>query len=211
MPKSPKASKVIKGAKKAVKAVRSRGAARRTAGPQPADPELFCALTVGERADALRVLVEDKRVAQMAKVGRYRVTLIEPVTVKPPEPLAGRRLARVVVFDYSADRCVDATVDLDKSQVASLRISRGQPALSRDEEATAIQIALEDDRVKHHLALGDVPQVALHYWSNEDTDLAFSRRSAAVLFGPGGSRPSLVAVVDLIDNQVTDVVPAARW
>jgi hypothetical protein len=92
-----------------------------------------------------------------------------------------------------------------------MRISRSQPMLSRDEEATAIHIALEDDRVKAQLALGDGPLVALHYWSNEDTDLAFSRRSAAVVFGTGGARPSLVAVVDLIDNQVTDVVPAARW
>ncbi len=200
-----------KPVKKPAKSKASPAKLKKPAKPIPVDPELFCALTAGERADALRVLVEDKRVAQMAKVGRYRVTLIEPVTVKPPEPLAGRRLARVVVFDYASDRCVDACVDLDKSAVAHLRISRAQPMLSRDEEATAIHIALDDERVKAQLALGDGPLVALHYWSNDDTDLAFARRSAAVLFGPGNSRPSLVAVVDLIDNQVTDVVPASRW
>ncbi len=200
---------MVKAVKKAAGAAKPR--ARRPTPPLPADPELFAALTAGERADALRVLIEDKRVSQMAKVGRYRVTLIEPIPVKPPEPLAGRRLARVVAYDYSADRCVDACVDLDRSQVAQLRISRAQPMLSREEEATAISVALDDERVKAQLALGDAPLVAMHYWSNEDTDLAFSRRSAAVLFGPPASRASLVAVVDLIDNQVTDVVPAARW
>lgn len=210
MPRKTKASSVVKAVKKAARAAKPR-ARRPAAPPPPADPELFCALTAGERADALRVLIEDKRVSQMAKVGRYRVTLIEPIPVKPPEPLAGRRLARVVAYDYSADRCVDACIDLDRSQVAQLRISRAQPMLSREEEATAISIALDDERVKAQLALGDAPLVAMHYWSNEDTDLAYSRRSAAVLFGPPASRASLVAVVDLIDNQVTDVVPAARW
>ena len=32
-----------------------------------------------------------------------------------------------------------------------------------------------------------------------------------ILFGQEGARPRLVAVVDLIDNQVADVVPAERW
>jgi Cu2+-containing amine oxidase len=209
MPRKTKASRVVKAVKKAAGAVKPK--ARTRTPPAPADPTLFGALTAGERADALRVLIEDKRVAQMAKVGRYRVTLIEPIPVKPPEPLAGRRLARVVAYDYSADRCVDACVDLDRSQVTQLRISRAQPMLSREEEAAAISIALDDERVKAQLSLGDAPLVAMHYWSNEDTDLAYSRRSAAVLFGSPASRASLVAVVDLIDNQVTDVVPAARW
>jgi hypothetical protein len=70
-------------------------------------------LTAGEIADALRTLTEDRRVATMAKVGRYRVIATEPLVVKPPNPLAGHRLARVVVYDYAADRCVDACVDLD--------------------------------------------------------------------------------------------------
>jgi Cu2+-containing amine oxidase len=176
-----------------------------------ADPTLFAPLTHGERADAIRVLTEDKRVAEMAKVGRYRVISVEPLTVKPPQPLAGKRLARVVVYDYASDRCVDACVDLDTATVPHLRLTRSQPMLSRDEEAVAISIAMVDERVAAQLSLGDEPRVAMHYWSSKDTDLAFSRRSAAVIFGRPGARPSVVAVVDLIDNQVAEVVPAAQW
>jgi hypothetical protein len=32
-----------------------------------------------------------------------------------------------------------------------------------------------------------------------------------VIFGRPGGHPSLVAVVDLIDNLVTSVVPASQW
>ena len=38
-----------------------------------AEPALFDPLTPGEVADALRTLTEDRRVAPMTKVGRYRV------------------------------------------------------------------------------------------------------------------------------------------
>ena len=184
---------------------------RRRSGGEPADPTLFTPLTEGERADALRVLTEDKRLSQMAKVGRYRVISVEPLTVKPPSARSSRRLARVVIYDYASDRAVDASVDLDASEVAALRFSRSQPMLAREEEAAAISIALADDRVKAGLGLGDEAQIAMHYWSDRDTDLAFTRRSAAVMFGPPGNRPSLVAVVDLLDAQVTDVVPASHW
>src|SRR5690349_4746577 len=37
------------------------------------DPALFEALSEGERAAALRILTEDRRLANMAKVARYRV------------------------------------------------------------------------------------------------------------------------------------------
>ena len=147
----------------------------------------------------------------MAKVGRYRVISAEPMTVKPPEPLSGRRLARVVIYDYSGDRCVEACVDLDGNAVAHLRTSRAQPMLCREEEAAAVAIAQADDRVKAELSLSDEPLLAMHYWSDRDTDLAYSRRSAAVLFGRPGERPSLIAVVDLLDGHVTEVTPAASW
>jgi hypothetical protein len=51
----------------------------------------------------------------------------------------------------------------------------------------------------------------MHYWSRRDTDIAYRRRSAAVLFGQSGARPSLVAVVDLLDSQVTELVPGEQW
>lgn len=200
-----------KTAKKTKRRTAPARTGRRRSGAEPADPTLFASLTEGERADALRVLTEDKRLSQMAKVGRYRVVSIEPLTVKPPGPRASRRLARVVIYDYASDRSVDASVDLDASEVAALRFSRSQPMLAREEEAAAIAIALSDDRVKEKLSLGDEAQVAMHYWSDRDTDLAFTRRSAAVMFGAPGNRPSLVAVVDLLDAQVTDVVPASHW
>jgi hypothetical protein len=175
------------------------------------DPTLFTPLTPGEIADALRTLTEDRRVGSMAKVGRYRVIASEPLVVKPPHWMAGHRLARVVIYDYAADRCVDACVDLDAGIVAHLDVTQSQPMLSRDEEAMAIGVALSDDRVRGQLALGDEPMVAMHYWGRREAELAYARRSAAVVFGRPGGHPSLVAVVDLLDNLVTDVVPAAQW
>jgi hypothetical protein len=147
----------------------------------------------------------------MAKVGRYRVIATEPLVVKPPHWMAGHRLARVVVYDYAADRCVDACVDLDAGVVAHLDVSKAQPMLSREEESVAISVAVTDDRVRETLSLGDEPQCAMHYWGKDPSDLAFARRSAAVIFGRPGGHPSLVAVVDLIDNLVTAVVPASQW
>lgn len=176
-----------------------------------ADPALFEPLCEGERADALRVMTEDRRLASMAKIARYRVTGVEPLVLKPPHALAGHRLARVVAFDYSADRTVEALIDLDTSTLAHLQLTQSQPALGREEEETAVSIALRDERVKRELVLGDHPQAAMHYWSRRDTDLAYTRRSAAVLFGQAGERPSMVAVVDLIDRQVVEVVPADQW
>ena len=175
------------------------------------DPTLFAHLTEGERADAMRTLIEDKRLANMAKVGRYQVIAIEPLVLKPPMPGAGARLARIVVYDYASDRCVDASVNLDRGAVEHLGITRAQPMLARAEEATAISIAMTDKRVNAELSLGDEPQVAMHYWSPHDTDLAYARRSAAVIFGRPGARPSLVAVVDLLDNMVAEIIPADQW
>ena len=175
------------------------------------DPALFAPLTPGESADAVRTLTEDRRVAAMAKVGRYRVVATEPLVVKPPHWIHGHRLARVVVYDYAADRCVDAAVDLDAGVVAHLDITRGQPMLSREEEALATSVASQDDRVREKLALGDEPLVTMHYWGKDAHDPAYARRSAAVLFGRHGGHPSVVAVVDLLDNQVTAVVPASQW
>jgi Cu2+-containing amine oxidase len=175
------------------------------------DPSLFDPLTPGEIADALRTLTEDRRLGTMSKVGRYRVICTEPLVVKPPHWMAGHRLVRVVVYDYAADRAVDACVDLDAGVVAHLELNKGQPMLSRDEEALAVSIAMVDDRVRQKLALGDVPQSTLHYWGRTSEDLAFARRSAAVVFGRADGHASLVAVVDLLENIVTQVVAAEQW
>ncbi len=174
-------------------------------------PELFSPLTEGERAETLRILLEDTRLASMAKVGRYRVIAVEPLAFKPGHELAGRRISRVVIYDYSADRCVESNIDLDASIVKYLAVNKSQPMLSSDEEVIAVEIALADDELRGQLALGESAQAAMHYWSNRPTDLAHSRRSAAVLFGRNNERPSLVAVVDLIDACVTEIVPAGLW
>jgi hypothetical protein len=176
-----------------------------------ADPALFDPLTPGEVADALRRLTEDRRLSQMAKVGRYRVIASEPLVVKPPNAMAGHRLARIVAYDYAGDRTVDACIDLDAGVVTHLDVNRGQPMLSREEEALAISIATLDERVRGKLVLGDVPISTLSYWGRRANDLAFSRRSAAVVFGRTEGHASLVAVVDLLDNTVTHVVPAELW
>ncbi len=175
------------------------------------DPTLFDPLTPGEVADALRTLTEDKRLGSMAKIGRYRVIATEPLVVKPPHQLAGHRLARVVAYDYASDRGVDACVDLDAGVVAHLELSKQQPMLSRDEEALAVSIAMLDERVRGKLAMGDAAQLTMHYWGRTPTDVAYQRRSAAVVFGRTDGHPTLVAVVDLVDNQVTQVVPAELW
>jgi hypothetical protein len=210
----PKATPARAAARPAAK--RGGAAVRARAGmsSRPAlsvDPSLFAALSEGERADALRILTEDRRVASMAKVSRYRVIAAEPMVLKPPHALFNRRLARVVAFDYAADRCVDALVDLDGGVVAHISLTEAQPTLAHDEEALAVAVALNDDRVKRELGLGDEPQAALQYWSRREADLAYGRRSAAVLFGQPGARPSLVAVVDLVDRAIVDVVPAEQW
>jgi Cu2+-containing amine oxidase len=147
----------------------------------------------------------------MAKVGRYRVICTEPLVVKPPHWMAGHRLARVVVYDYAADRTVDACIDLDAGVVAHLELTRAQPMLSRDEEALAVSIAMVDERVREQLALGDVAQSTMHYWGRTDDDIAFARRSAAVVFGRSDGHASIIAIVDLLENLVTRVVPAERW
>ncbi len=218
--KKPKAASAAKKAKPAAKkAASSAKVSKPTTGaavalPEPSQtayPELFAPLTAGESADALRTLTEDRRVATMAKVGRYRVICTEPLVVKPPHWMAGHRLARVVVYDYAADRCIDACVDLEAGIVAHLDINRSQPMLSREEEALAIAVATADEQVRGTLNLGEQPQLATHYWGKDSNDIAYSRRSAAVMFGRPGEHPTVVVVVDLLDNQVTNIVPAASW
>jgi len=175
------------------------------------DPALFDPLTPGEAADALRTLTEDKRLGAMAKVGRYRVICTEPLVVKPPHWMAGHRLARVVAYDYASDRCVDACIDLDAGVVAHLELTKSQPMLSSDEEALAVSVAMADERVSGKLGMGEGPQSTMHYWGRTQADISFERRSAAVIFGRHGGHATLVAVVDLLDNQVTKVVPAELW
>ena len=191
----------------------SNGKAARRGPPDvvKADPTLFDPLTPGEVADALRTMCEDRRLASMAKVGRYRVICTEPLVVKPPHLLAGHRLARVVAYDYSTDRAVDACIDLDAGVVAHLELDRSQPMLSREEEAMAVSIAMVDERVRGKLAMGDMPMTTLHYWGRTKNDIAYARRSAAVTFGRSDGHASLVVVVDLLDQTVTQVVPAELW
>lgn len=208
-----KASKPSKPKAKTAKKVAPKSpvkAAGRTRSPDVAasDPTLFDPLTHGEVADAIRTLTEDRRLSSMAKVGRYRVIVTEPLVVKPPHWMAGHRLARVVVYDYSSDRTVDACVDLDAGVVAHLELTKAQPMLSRDEEALAVSIAMTDDRVRSKLTLGEAPQSTMHYWGRTQTDLSFDRRSAAVIFGRADGHATLVAIVDLLDNSVTQVIPA---
>ncbi|MBZ0234690.1 MAG: hypothetical protein K8M05_20325 [Deltaproteobacteria bacterium] len=226
MAKKPKKAKARPVAKPAPRAAKAAKAAAPKKAPAPAkgkkattvamdviasDAGLFAPLTPGEVADAVRTLTEDRRVAGMAKVGRYRVIATEPLVVKPPHWMAGHRLARVVVYDYAADRCVDACVDLDAGIVAHLDVSKAQPMLSREEESVAMSVAVVDESVREKLSLGDEPLVAMHYWGKDASELAYARRSAAVVFGRHGGHPSLVAVVDLLDNTVTAIVPASQW
>ncbi|HEY1813451.1 MAG TPA: hypothetical protein VGG74_13965 [Kofleriaceae bacterium] len=205
------AAKAVKRPKPKPKAKAGKPSKRGPADVVKADPALFDPLTPGESADALRTLIEDRRLASMAKVGRYRVITTEPLVVKPPHLLAGHRLARVVAYDYSTDRAVDACVDLDAGVVVHLELTRSQPMLSQGEEQLAVSIAMIDDRVRSKLQLGDAPQSTLHYWGRTPSDLAYARRSAAVVFGRSDGHASVVAVVDLLDQTVTQVVPAELW
>ena len=148
MPVKKKAAKAKAKAKPAPKPTAKKPPAKRDADVKAADPALFDPLTPGEIADALRTLTEDRRLSSMAKVGRYRVICTEPLVVKPPHWMAGHRLARVVAYDYAADRTVDACIDLDAGVVAHLELDKSQPMLSRDEEALAISIAMTDERVR---------------------------------------------------------------
>jgi len=212
MASSKKPVKVAKPAKSKPKPkVRASAPTRGAPANIAAEPALFDPLTPGEIADALRTLTEDRRLSSMAKIGRYRVICSEPLVVKPPHWMAGHRLARIVVYDYAADRTVDACIDLDAGVVANLELTRAQPMLSRDEEALAVSIAMVDDRVREKLALGDVAQSTMHYWGRTAEDLAFARRSAAVVLGRPEGHASIIAIVDLLENMVTKLVPAERW
>jgi hypothetical protein len=197
--------------KKKAPAQQAKAKRRPAADIAQADPTLFEPLTDGERADALRVLVDDARLSPMAKVGRYRVISAEPLVVKPPDPLSGKRMARIVIYDYAGDRCVEAYIDLTRNDIAALTASQAQPMLAPEEEEQALACALADKRVADALATGSEPRAVLHYWSKRATDLAHRRRAAAVVVGKHRGPAQLVAVVDLADNVVTDVVPADRW
>ncbi|HEX4452825.1 MAG TPA: hypothetical protein VH143_18245 [Kofleriaceae bacterium] len=201
----------IKAAKRPKVKAKAKPAKRGPVDVVKAEPALFDPLTPGEIADALRTLTEDRRVAPMTKVGRYRVVSTEPLVVKPPHLLAGHRLARIVAYDYAADRAVDACIDLDAGVVVHLGVDKSQPMLSQVEEAIAISIAMVDERVRSKLQLGDAPQSTLHYWGRTSSDLSYARRSAAVVFGRDNGHASVVAVVDLLDQTVTQVVPAELW
>jgi hypothetical protein len=175
-----------------------------------ADATLFRPLSEGERADALRTMLEDERLREMAKIARYKVITVEALVTKPPDSIANRRLARVVVYDYAADRCVDVCVDLERGAVCHVVFSTAQPMLSRDEEADAIQVAVDDPKVQGALQPGEVALAVFHYWSRRRSELAYRRRSAAVVFGQAGLAGH-IAVVDIIDRVVTEIIGADQW
>ncbi len=208
------AAKKAPAKKPAAKKAPAKKPAKKTAAKKPTKavdlPELFASLTEGERAESLRILLEDNRLANMAKVGRYRVIAVEPLALKTA-PKDARRLARLVIYDYSADRCVEANINLDQGTVRDLSINRSQPMLAAEEEDAAMEIAVRDSRVREQLVLGEVPIAAMHYWSHRASELSHNRRTAAVLLGEPGNRPSLVALVDLLDAQVTEIVPGHAW
>ena len=83
--------------------------------------------------------------------------------------------------------------------------------LSPDEETEAIAIADADARVIEARTPGIGPQAVLHYWSLRKMDVAYQRRSAAVIYGAPAHAPSFVAVVSLVDREVVNVVPAEQW
>jgi hypothetical protein len=115
------------------------------------------------------------------------------------------------VYDYASDRCVDACVDLDRGAVCHVSTSTAQPMLSREEEAEAIAIADADVRVVEARGVGAIATGVMHYWSLRVMDFAFKRRSAAVIYGGPGGRPTTVAVVSLVDRDVVAIVPAEKW
>jgi hypothetical protein len=159
----------------------------------------------GQRAAALRILLDDEMMRSIARIGRFRVLATQTTVAQPPDPLAGHRLAWIDLVDYERDRSVKACVDLDRGDVTSLRCAPGEHRLDPVEEAEALDVALADRRVADGLALGDLPQAILHVGAGE------THRTAAVLFGMPRQSPSLVAVVDLARSVVTRVVPAERW
>jgi hypothetical protein len=154
-----------------------------------------------ERDEALRILLDDEMMRAIARIGRFRVLAHETVVAEPPDPLAGHRLALIDIVDYSSDRSVRATVDLDRGGVASLRCAPAEQRLAPEEEAEALAVALADRRVAGGLVLGDTPQAIVH--------VGRAHRSAAVHFGQVGRQKaaSLVAIVDLARNVVTRVGP----
>lgn len=154
-----------------------------------------------ERDEALRILLDDEMMRTIARIGRFRVLAHETVVAEPPDPLAGHRLALIDIVDYSSDRSVRATVDLDRGGVATLRCAPAEQRLAPEEQAEALAVALADRRVAGGLVLGDTPQAIVH--------VGCAHRSAAVHFGQVGKQKgaSLVAIVDLARSVVTRVGP----
>lgn len=155
-----------------------------------------------ERDEALRILLDDDMMRSIARIGRFRVLAHETVVAEPPDPLAGHRLALIDIVDYSSDRSVRATIDLDRGGVASLRCAPAEQRLAPEEQAEALRVALADRRVAGGITLGDTPRAIVH--------AGRAHRAAAVVFGPVGGKqqaPSLVAIVDLARSVVTRVGP----
>ncbi len=211
--KKKSATKKTKTSKKksAVAPKKLSGKKLRKAASKKVDPKLFAALSTGERIDAERILLSDPQLQSMARVGRYRIVCAEPWVAKPPHTAQGKRLARVVCYNYADDCAVTATIDLEETEVLGLQKTKSQPMLALAEEYRAIETAFSDERVAEELALGDSALATMHYWSARDSDLSSQRRSAAVLIGPEGGSPRFIAVVDLVADEVTNITKSEQW
>ena len=170
--------------------------------------ELFQPLTPGEKAMATRVLLEDPRVASMAKVGRYQVISAEPWVpkLKKSKP---KRAAKLVVYDYALNKTIQAFIDIENIKIDKLIQNSSQPMLSKEEECKAIKIASSDSQIASALAKDESLQAVLHYWSSKESEQSYNQRSAALVFGD--KEPTLVAIVNLNNASVIDVVPAHKW
>ena len=167
-------------------------------------------LSRGETAHAVRLLISADSLETMSELGRYQVIAAEPVAAKTGD-LAGARLAHVVVYDHADTRSVSGLVNLDAGEVVSVELTSAQPALSPLEEERAMEIASADARVKDALSSEDFPLSVLHTWSRKPSERAYTRRSAAVLYGHGARDVTVVAVVDMTGGEVIEVSPADKW
>ena len=183
-------------------------ATRRQSPKSSTQEECFLPLTQGEKASATRLLLEDPRLASMAKVGRYQVISAEP-WIKKSKQKKGSRSAKILVFNYASNKTLHAFIDLQEGKIVKLVQDGSQPMLSPEEECRATKIALLDQRVSTEISGNQKPLAVLQYWSSKESDLSYNQRSAALVFGDKG--PTLVAIVNLNSASVIDVVPNHKW
>lgn len=168
-------------------------------------------LTEVARADALRILMGDGMMREIARVGRFRVIANEPLAPTAADPRGARRLFGIDIVDYNSDRSVTACVDLDRGDVASLRCGPALPRLAPEEEAEALSVALADRRVAEGIRLGDAPRSILHVGSRTAGEDGPPHRAAVVVFGAPKGPATLIAIVDLARGAVTAILPPEQF